>query len=56
MSLGESKGGLPPDSVCEEEPAALADMERLITQYHDNSRHVHAGGRTWAGPWIELQA
>jgi hypothetical protein len=38
MSLGRSKGGLPPDAVCEEEPAALEDMERLITEFHDNSR------------------
>lgn len=35
MSLGESKGGLPPDSVVEEEPDILADSQRLIEQYHD---------------------
>ena len=38
MSLGRSKGGLPPDTVCEEEPAVLADMQRLITEFHDNSK------------------
>jgi 8-oxoguanine deaminase len=34
MSLGESKGGLPPDSVVEEEEAILRDSQRLIEQYH----------------------
>jgi cytosine/adenosine deaminase-related metal-dependent hydrolase len=35
MSLGESKGGLPPDSVVEEEDSILRDSQRLIEQYHD---------------------
>ncbi len=35
MSLGESKGGLPPDSVVEEEEAILKDSQRLIQQYHE---------------------
>lgn len=35
MSLGESQGGLPPDSVVEEESAILRDSQRLIEQYHD---------------------
>lgn len=35
MSLGESKGGLPPDSVVEEEAFILKDSQRLIEQYHD---------------------
>lgn len=35
MSLGESKGGLPPDSVVEDEEAILRDSQRLIEQYHD---------------------
>ena len=35
MSLGESDGGLPPDSVVESESAILADSRRLIEQYHD---------------------
>ena len=39
MSVGESKGGLAPDSVVEQEAAILADSQRLIEQYHDNSRH-----------------
>ncbi|HNT53530.1 MAG TPA: 8-oxoguanine deaminase [Anaerolineaceae bacterium] len=36
MSLGESKGGLPPDSVVDSEDAILADSERLIRRYHDD--------------------
>jgi cytosine/adenosine deaminase-related metal-dependent hydrolase len=35
MSLGESKGGLPPDSVVEEHDAILSDTERVIARYHD---------------------
>jgi cytosine/adenosine deaminase-related metal-dependent hydrolase len=35
MSLGESKGGLPPDSVVEEEDFILEDSRRLIEEYHD---------------------
>ena len=35
MSLGKSKGGLPPDSVVENEEAILADCERVVEQYHD---------------------
>jgi len=39
MSLGRSKGGLPPDSVVEDEPAILADCMRVIEQYHDPVRY-----------------
>ncbi|MFC2025856.1 8-oxoguanine deaminase [Chloroflexota bacterium] len=35
MSLGESKGGLPPDSVVEDEKFILKDSQRLIETYHD---------------------
>jgi 8-oxoguanine deaminase len=35
MSLGESQGGLPPDSVVDDEATILRDSERLITTYHD---------------------
>ena len=35
MSLGESQGGLPPDSVTDKEDIILADSERLIRRYHD---------------------
>lgn len=35
MSLGESKGGLPPDSVVDSEENILKDSQRLIERYHD---------------------
>jgi len=35
MSLGESKGGLPPDSVVDSEEDILKDSVRLIERYHD---------------------
>lgn len=35
MSLGESKGGLPPDSVVDTEEHILKDSQRLIETYHD---------------------
>ena len=35
MSLGESEGGLPPDSVVEHEDVILKDSLRLIEKYHD---------------------
>jgi len=38
MSLGESKGGLPPDSVVEDEDAILAHTEAMIDRYHDPKR------------------
>jgi cytosine/adenosine deaminase-related metal-dependent hydrolase len=40
MSVGESKGGLPPDALCEPEPHILKDSQRLIERYHDNARHA----------------
>src|SRR3990172_4601312 len=35
MSLGESQGGLPPDSVVDSEETILKDRQRLIETYHD---------------------
>jgi 8-oxoguanine deaminase len=35
MSLGESKGGLPPDSVVDSEDSILNDSQRVIEKYHD---------------------
>lgn len=35
MSLGESQGGLPPDSVVDSEEDILKDSVRLIETYHD---------------------
>ena len=38
MSVGESDGGLPPDSVVEDEAVILRETRRLIEDYHDD-RH-----------------
>lgn len=38
MSLGESKGGLPPDDCVEDEDFILRDSIRVIETYHDPSR------------------
>jgi 8-oxoguanine deaminase len=40
MSVGRSKGGLPPDGLVEQEPAILADTLRLIEAFHDGERHA----------------
>ncbi len=38
MTVGVSKGGLPPDAIVEQEPAVLKEMQRLIERWHDASR------------------
>jgi 8-oxoguanine deaminase len=38
MSVGESKGGLPPDSVVEDEASILRDSQRVIETFHDPAR------------------
>jgi cytosine/adenosine deaminase-related metal-dependent hydrolase len=35
MSLGKSKGGLPPDDCCQSPDVILKDAQRLIETYHD---------------------
>jgi cytosine/adenosine deaminase-related metal-dependent hydrolase len=37
MSIGESKGGLPPDALVEEEDTILEDCIRVIDAFHDPS-------------------
>ena len=37
MSIGVSKGGLPPDSLVENEEAILKDCQRVIEDFNDNS-------------------
>ncbi|WP_323022541.1 8-oxoguanine deaminase [Pararhodobacter sp.] len=37
MSIGESKGGLPPDSLVEDEAAILDDCIRVVDAFHDPS-------------------
>lgn len=38
MSLGQSKGGLPPDNCVEKESDILNDSQRVIDKYHDLTR------------------
>ncbi|MCG5073634.1 8-oxoguanine deaminase [Paraburkholderia tagetis] len=40
MSVGQKDGGLPPDSVVENEDAILADSQRLIETYHDEGQYA----------------
>jgi 8-oxoguanine deaminase len=40
MSLGKSRGGLPPDSVVEDEDAILSDCARAVEQHHDPSPYA----------------
>ncbi len=40
MSLGHSRGGLPPDDCVEEDAAVLADCVRVIDAYHDAASHA----------------
>lgn len=40
MSVGESKGGLPPDRLCEDETAILRDTQRVIERWHDPARYA----------------
>lgn len=40
MTVGESKGGLPPDNLVETEDAVLKDSVRLIEQFHNANRHA----------------
>lgn len=35
MSIGESQGGLPPDTLVDPEPAILEDMIRVVDAFHD---------------------
>ena len=40
MSIGESEGGLPPDSLTEKETFILSESQRLIETYNDSSRYA----------------
>lgn len=40
MSIGESKGGLPPDALVEDESAILKDCIRVVDRYHDNAANA----------------
>ncbi len=45
MNLSERDGGLPPDSVVQDEDAILADSERLVDRYHRVRRGSDDAGR-----------
>jgi len=55
MTLGQSKGGQPPDVVCEEEGAVLKDMARVIAEFHDNSRCASTDGALQTSEHILLR-
>jgi cytosine/adenosine deaminase-related metal-dependent hydrolase len=40
MSLSQKDGGLPPDSVVQDDDEILADSERLVGLHHDRSPHA----------------
>ena len=40
MSIGESQGGLPPDSLTEKESFILSESQRLIETYNDSSSYA----------------
>ncbi len=40
MSIGESKGGLPPDYLVEEEAEILRDCQRVVESFHDASDYA----------------
>jgi cytosine/adenosine deaminase-related metal-dependent hydrolase len=40
MSLGRSKGGLPPDDVVQDETSILKDSERVIEKFHDGKPYA----------------
>ena len=40
MSIGQSKGGLPPDSLCEDEDAILVDSQRVVDAFHNANRYA----------------
>ena len=48
MSVGESQGGLPPDSVVEDEEAILRDSRGVIESYHDPARYAMTAHRAGA--------
>ncbi len=39
MSLGRSRGGLPPDEVVQDEDFILNDSQRVVERFHDPSRY-----------------
>ena len=52
MSLSEKDGGLPPDSVVQDDDEILADSERLVARHHDPALGRHGADR--AGPVLAV--
>ena len=48
MSLSEKDGGLPPDSVVQDDDEILADSERLVALHHDRARGAMVRNRARA--------
>ena len=48
MSVSENDGGLPPDSVCEDEDTILAACEAALSAHHDRSHGSHGAHRAGA--------
>ncbi len=45
MNLSQRDGGLPPDSVVQDEDTILADSERVVTRYHEAGDGRHGANR-----------
>ena len=50
MSVGESNGGLPPDSLVEKEPNIIKDFERVVDELHDPSPEAMV--KVALAPWL----
>src|ERR1700749_2825823 len=49
MNLSQRDGGLPPDSVVQDEDTILADSERVVARYHESGEG--AAGQIRPAPW-----
>ena len=48
MSLSQKDGGLPPDSVVQDDDEILADSQRLVELHHDPRHGRHGAHRPGA--------
>ena len=55
MNLSEKDGGLPPDSVVQDEETILADSERVLKLFHDpKPRRAHPRRARAVFPVLDL--